>query len=305
MELRQLKVFVAVAEERNFTRAAARLFVAQSGLSATIRSLERELQAPLFRRTTRHVELTPAGHALLPEARRTLASARAATDAVAAVEGLRHGTLALGTMQASSFIDLPGLLISYRDAYPGIELKLQQASAAELGRMLQDHILDVIFTTEADETPPEILSMPLVQSPVIVACRADHPLAAKKTIELKLLADHPLVSFPSGWGVRDLADQAMQSVGLQPRYAFEVNDTTTVLDLLQAGCGVGVMPRVIAALRPDLRCITIKGPQQTWTVAAQVPSPASPNPAARALWAMLSSFEDLAHGALQRSDVSL
>ena len=126
-------------------------------------------------RTTRHVDLTPAGQALLREARRTLASARAATDAVAAVEGLRHGAVALGTMQASSFIDLPALLIRYRDAYPGIEFKLQQASAAELGRMLQDHILDLIFTTQANETPAEILSMPLVQSPVIVACQPTIP----------------------------------------------------------------------------------------------------------------------------------
>ena len=296
---------MAVAEERSFTRGAARLFLAQSGLSATIRALERELRAQLLVRTTRHVDLTPAGQALLREARRTLASARAATDAVAAVEGLRHGAVALGTMQASSFIDLPALLIRYRDAYPGIEFKLQQASAAELGRMLQDHILDLIFTTQANETPAEILSMPLVQSPVIVACRADHPLAAKKTIELKLLAEQSLVSFPPGWGVRDLADQAMQSVGLRPRYAYEVNDTTTVLDLLQAGCGVGVMPRVIAELRPDLRCITIKGPQQTWTISAQMLAPASPNPAARALWALLSSLEDLTRGALRRSDLSL
>ena len=73
MELRQLEAFVAVAEECTFTRAASRLYVAQSGLSATIRSLERELQAPLFVRSTRRVALTPAGSALLPEARRTLA----------------------------------------------------------------------------------------------------------------------------------------------------------------------------------------------------------------------------------------
>src|SRR5437762_2370234 len=114
MELRQLEAFVAVAEERNFTRAAARLYVAQSGLSATIRSLERELGAPLFLRTTRHVELTAAGQALLGEARRTLASAHAAADAVAAIEGLRRGTLTLGIMQASSLFGLPRLLARYR-----------------------------------------------------------------------------------------------------------------------------------------------------------------------------------------------
>src|SRR5580704_6085420 len=122
MELRQLDAFVAVAEERNFTRAAARLFLAQSGLSATIRTLEKELRAPLFVRSTRRVDLTPAGAALLPEARRTLASARAAADAVAAVEGLERGTLTLGVMQSVWLSGLPSLLAQYRSAYPGIEL---------------------------------------------------------------------------------------------------------------------------------------------------------------------------------------
>jgi len=171
--------------------------------------------------------------------------------------------------------------------------------------MLRDHMVDLILTIETNQTAPEILSMVLVQSPVIVACRADHPLAARKAIELKLLADEPLVGYPPGWGVRDLTDQAMQSVGLQPKYAFEVNDTTTILDLVQAGCGISVLPEVVAALRPDLFCIATEGYQRLWTIAAQVLAPTPPNPAARALWAMLDSLKDLSRGALQRSDMSL
>ncbi|HEX6393786.1 MAG TPA: LysR family transcriptional regulator [Acidimicrobiales bacterium] len=290
MELRQLEAFVAVAEERNFTRAAARLHVAQSGLSATIRSLERELHAPLFLRTTRQVELTPAGGVLVVEARRTLAAARAAVEAVAAVEGVQHGTLSLGIMQASSFIDLAGLLIRFRDEYPGIELRLQQSGATELARLLREHAADLILTIGSDEADPEVLSKPLVRSPVIIACRADHSFASKKTIELKQLAGQPLVGFPQGWGVRDLTDHAMQSEGVQPSYAFEVNDTATMLDLVQAGCGVGVLPEVMAALRPELCSVSIKGRQRTWTIAAQVLAPAPPNPAARALWTMLDSL---------------
>lgn len=295
---------MAVAEERNFTRAAQRLYVAQSGLSATVRSLERELHASLFLRTTRRVGLTPAGDALLVEARRTLAAARAATDAVAAVEGVHCGTLSLGIMQASSFIDLPGLLIRYRDAHPGIDLKLQQAAAAELGRMLREHKIDIALTVEAGQSTPAVLSMPLVRSPVTVACCADHPLAARTAVDLKLLAHQPLVGYPPGWGIRDLADQALQSAGVQPRYAFEVNDTTTMLDLVQAGCGLGVVPEVIATLRPDLARLAIKGRQRQWTIAAQVLAPTPPNPAARAFWAMLENLEGLAGGRLQRSDVS-
>jgi DNA-binding transcriptional LysR family regulator len=235
MELRQLEAFVAVAEERNFTRAAGRLHLAQSGLSATIRSLERELRARLFVRTTRHVGLTPAGEALLIEARQTLASARAAVEAVAAVEGLQKGTLTLGTMQASSFVDLAGFLSRFHEAYPGVSLKLQQASASDLGQMLRDHVVDLIFTLESDQPAPEILSLPMVRSRVVVACRSDHVLADEAAVELRVLVDHPLVSFPLGWGVRTLTDQALRSIGAEPHYAFEVNDTSTVLDLVQAG----------------------------------------------------------------------
>jgi DNA-binding transcriptional LysR family regulator len=138
MELRQLEAFVAVAEERNFTRAATRLHVVQSGLSATIRSLERELHAQLFRRTTRQVELTPAGAALVSEARRTLASARAAAEAVSAVEGLQRGAVTVGIMQASTIFDLPGLLARYRQTYPRIELRLRHAASTDLNRLLRD-----------------------------------------------------------------------------------------------------------------------------------------------------------------------
>src|SRR6478672_3240069 len=99
MDLRQLEHFVAVAEEKHFTRASERLFISQSGLSASIRALEKELDAELFDRNTRRVALTDAGLALLEESRRTLASVVAARDAVAAVQGLRRGRLRVGTEQ--------------------------------------------------------------------------------------------------------------------------------------------------------------------------------------------------------------
>src|SRR5262245_46069035 len=124
MELRHLEYFVAVAEERHFTRAAERMGVAQSGLSASIRSLERELDADLFVRHTRRVELTDAGRALLTEANRTLASAAAAREAVDAVRGLVRGSLSVGSEQCLGVIDLPPLLASFRRAHPGVEISL-------------------------------------------------------------------------------------------------------------------------------------------------------------------------------------
>jgi DNA-binding transcriptional LysR family regulator len=289
MELRQLEAFVAVAEEKNFTRAADRLYLAQSGLSATIRSLERELQAPLFSRTTRRVELTPAGAALLTEARRTLASARAATEAVAAVEGLRRGTLTLGIMQAASLFDLPAVLVRYRSAYPGIELKLRHASSAELGRLLGEHTVDVAFTAAPAESPPDLVSILLARSPLVVVCSAEDALAGRATVDLRALADTALVSFPLGWGIRTVSDVAFRSRSIEPHYAFEVNDTQTVLDLIESGLGVALLPEAIAAARRARLCqIAIRGPRWDWTISAQALAPGPPTPAARALWAMLN-----------------
>jgi DNA-binding transcriptional LysR family regulator len=288
VELRQLEAFVAVAEERNFTRAAARLHLAQSGLSATIRTLERELRAALFLRTTRQVELTNAGQALLGEARRTLASARSAAESVAAVEGLKQGKVTLGIMQASSFIDLAGMLRRYRATYPGIELKLQQAPGDLLTQQLHKHQADLIFIMQREEPGPQILSHPMLRSPTVILCRADHPLAGKATVDLRAVADHALVSYPPGWGVRELTDRALHSIGVAPRYDFEVNDTATLLDLVQAGLGIAVVPEALAMRRPGLHRAAIKGRRHLWTIAAQTLAPTPTNPAARAFWTMLT-----------------
>ena len=289
MELRQLEAFVAVAEESNFTRAAGRLHLAQSGLSATIRSLEKELKAPLFMRSTRRVELTPAGTALLSEARRTLASARAATDAVAAVEGLTRGNLTLGVTQAGWLYDLAGLLARYRAAYPGIELKLQHASSAELARLVLDGIVDMTFATALDAPTRGVISFSLVDSPLVVVCRTDHSFGRRRTMALAALADYEQAGFPPGWGVRTLADSALRAAGVAPQVNLEVNDTNTLLDLVEAGLGVALIPEAIAQSRPNLHQVTITDGTWNWTIAALAVAPMPVNPAARALWEMLTT----------------
>src|SRR5512142_1189651 len=123
MELRQLAVFVAVAEEGSFTRAADRLHVVQSAVSAGVRNLERELGTRLFDRSTHKVALSDAGRALLPEARATLAAAAAARDAIDAVTGAVSGTVHLGTMQAQGMraIDVAGVLAEFHSQHPRVE----------------------------------------------------------------------------------------------------------------------------------------------------------------------------------------
>ncbi|HEY2771299.1 MAG TPA: LysR family transcriptional regulator, partial [Solirubrobacteraceae bacterium] len=143
MELRQLTHFVAVAEERHFTRAAARVHLTQSSLSSSVRALERELGSDLFVRSTRQVELTEAGRALLPAARRTIAAAENGRDAVAAVRGVVRGHLAIGAIQSLSRVDLPGLIGRFHRRHPAVTLRIHHVGAPELVRQTADGEIDL------------------------------------------------------------------------------------------------------------------------------------------------------------------
>src|ERR1700759_5289904 len=148
MELRQLAVFVAVADEGSFTRAADRLHVVQSAVSAGVRNLEKELGARLFDRSTHRVELTDAGRVLLPEARATLAAAQAARDAVDEARGGLRGTVVLGTMQAqgSRALDLVGVLAPFRAAPPAVEVAIRHSGgSSQMAQEVIDGLLDLAF----------------------------------------------------------------------------------------------------------------------------------------------------------------
>ena len=232
---------------------------------------------------------------MLAEARRTLSSARAAVEAVAAVQGVQRGTLTVGIMQTPLF-DLPGLIARYRRAYPGIELRIRQAGSTELGRLLGDRV-DVIFRAVADESSG-FVSIPLASSSLAVVCHPDHALAGHAAVDLRALAGSALADYPLGWEVRTLSDRALRSSGVEPRYAFEVNDTRTLLDLVEIGLGVAVFPGAIAAPRgARLQEIAIKGRRWDWTVRAEALAPGPSNPAARALWTMLPDQKPTLTGA--------
>jgi DNA-binding transcriptional LysR family regulator len=243
MELRQLEHFVAVAEEGNFTRAAERAVIVQSGLSSSIRALERELGVELFVRSTRRVSLTPAGEALLPEARRSLAAARAGRDAVAAVDGLERGELAVGISQVlPPSVDVPELLATFQRAYPGVELRLRQADPGTQLAAIRDGVLDLAFTPLIDQPGPDIAFTTIHRDPLVFVCSPDHRLASRRRIHLAEIAHKPFVDLPRDWTVRQLVDRAFAAAGLVRRTAIEVNDINTCLELVRHGVGVTILP---------------------------------------------------------------
>jgi DNA-binding transcriptional LysR family regulator len=289
MELRALEYFVAVADERHFTRAAARLHVSQSGLSAAIKTLETELHATLFERTTRRVQLTAAGAVLLPEARRALAAARAGADAVDAVQGLQRGHVSVGIMQQMGLVDLPRLLARYHRQYPGIELRLRQASADDLHQLLLDGELDLCVASPPEPTDDRLATVDLLHTPIVLACRADDPFATRRSVSLRELAGRNIIGFPRGWAMRNLTDRATTAAVVSLEVNLEVNDTATLLDLVEAGLGVTLIADAIGRQRRSLRTVPLSGGTKIdWTVSALTLNPGPTNPAALELWRQLA-----------------
>ncbi|TFB91347.1 LysR family transcriptional regulator [Cryobacterium sp. HLT2-28] len=279
MELRQLEHFVAVAEERHFTRAAELLQISQSGLSASIRALEIELGTSLFVRSTRRVELTTAGRALLTDAVRTLASAAAARNAVAAVRGLMRGTLTVGAEPCLGSVDLPAELAEFRRLNPGVEIRLRYAGSVDLTESVAGGQTDVALVVETGDTPPGVRLLRLSTQNLIVLCHPGHPLAASAGIEMDSLRTESLVGFQAGWGAHVLTRRAFAAAGFDYRATLEVNDVHPLLDLVGHNLGIAIVPESFAEKRPDeLHAVALHAGMPQWHVAVAVadePSPAA------------------------------
>jgi DNA-binding transcriptional LysR family regulator len=208
VEIRQLEHFVTAAEEGHFSRAAERSNIVQSGLSASIRALEGELGTRLFDRTTRRVALTESGLALLPEARRVLAAATAAREAVAGVEGLTRGTLSIGIMQSLVAVRLPALLARFRALHPGVDIRLRQAGTTTLLQEVRDGRLELAFASLPDPAPAGLVGHELLSEVMMLVCSPEHPLAGRARLSLADLRDEPFVDGHPAWGIRTSNDRA-------------------------------------------------------------------------------------------------
>jgi DNA-binding transcriptional LysR family regulator len=245
MELRQLAYFVAVAEERNFTRAAQRIPIAQPAISQQIRRLEAELGERLFVRDRRGIGLTAAGEALLPHARAMLADADHAREAMAALSGLLTGRLAFGFVLPLPDQRLPRLLGVFHRRYPGIELRLIEDETDPLLAALATGQLDValIGLGRYDRPPPDMDSTLIAREPVVVALHPGHPLAGQGAIPLHALRDEPMIAFTSASKQRSTLEAACHAAGFDPRVVAETSDPGVVIELIQEQIGVAVLPK--------------------------------------------------------------
>jgi len=284
MELRQLEYLVAVAEEASFTRAAARVHVAQPGISAQIRRLENELGLALFDRSGRTVRLTQAGTVVLPHARAALAAVASARVAIDDLHGLVRGRVAVGMVTACTSVAFTDLLSSFHALHPGVELSLSEANSEEMIEALRDGTLDLAWIGVAGAAPAGIATQAIVDDAIVAAVGLDHPLASRRSIGLRDLCAHTLIALPPGTGVRNALDAACAAAGLTPQVALEANALDVVARLARQGMGIAILPEsVAAALADELHALAIVRPRirSRLELAWRAAGPASP--AARAL----------------------
>ncbi|MEU3513700.1 LysR substrate-binding domain-containing protein [Streptomyces sp. NPDC006654] len=251
MDLRQLEYLVAVAEERNFTRAAERVHISQSGVSAQIRQLERELGAELFDRSARSVTLTVAGKAALEHARATLAAAGAVGRAVDEVTGLVRGGVTVGMVAGCTLTPLFDTLAAFHEAHPGVEILLREDSSDRLADGVRTGALDLALVGAAAVTPAGLDALTVVSERLVAAVPAGHPLARRRRVVLRDLMDHPLVCMPAGTGLRTVFDQACAAQGLRPSITLQAGAANAIADLAARGLGVAVLSASMAAGHRD------------------------------------------------------
>ncbi|WP_433608071.1 LysR family transcriptional regulator [Dactylosporangium sp. CA-139114] len=265
VQLQQLRYFVTVAEVRHFTRAAEQLGVSQPTLSKQIHTLESALGAPLFERSRGGVALTTAGETLLPLARRVVADADGARDAVQEVVGLRRGRVRLGATPSLCTSLVPLVLREFHERYPDIELHVDEGGSQDLVAALVAHGLDLALIVEpARGTDPALSTVPVLRESLVVASVA--PLSAPR-IALTELRDTPLVMFRTGYDLRDTTLEACRRAGFTPRYAVEGGEMDAVLAFVEAGLGVALVPSMALVNRPLLHAAPLVAPGVHRTIA--------------------------------------
>jgi DNA-binding transcriptional LysR family regulator len=282
MELRQLEYFVTVAEEANFTRAAAKLHVAQPGVSAQIRRLEREVGQELLDRSGRSVRLTEVGAAVLPYARAALSAVDGARLAVDELTGLVRGHVAVGTVTSHN-VDLPALLAAFHGDHPAVEITLAEDNSDRLIDALRGGEMDAAIIAVGTTSPPGLKIHIVADESIVAAVSHSDDLAKRSTIPLDVLRDRALISLPAGTGIRSRLNDACAATGFTPHIAFEASSPMVLMQLAARGLGVAIVPASVAKAREDLHPLTIVRPELRGRLAFAWRTEGPISPAARAL----------------------
>jgi len=250
MDLRQMRYFLALAEERNFGRAAERLHMAQPPLTRQIRALEEELDTALFVRTSKGVDLTQAGLALLDEVPNLLALAQRARDRTRLAGQGRAGRIDIATFGSGVLDVIPRLLARFHDARPDVKLVLHNLTKAEQIDALRERRITVGFNRLVPPEPDLVVET-VLREKLTVALHEGHPLCARERVRIADMAGEPLIVYPNV-PMRGLAEEviaAFRAEGVTARVEHQVEDVLTAVALVGGNFGLCVTTASAASLR--------------------------------------------------------
>jgi len=266
MEIRQLQLFVTLAEEKSFTRAAKRMHIVQSGLSNSLKELEEKLGVQLCRRTTRNVTLTVAGETFLTHARRTLSAYEEARLSVESLTGDVRGRLCVGILGCCApYVAIADVLDRFRNTFPQVKIQLRSLDSNQVINSVRSGEVDVSFYAIMGRSLPRGLKcLPYREDSLLAVCSVDHELATSQTVSLERLSREIFVDASPEKALRWLIDQQFRQAGLKREAAFEVDNPLLGIDLIEKNLGVGIMQAAVAeqfAASRHVRLLALSGPK--------------------------------------------
>ena len=256
LTLQQLRCFVAVADEGQFTAAADELRLAQPSISAQIHRLEQVLGVSLFHRGRRPITLTDAGTSLLPFARRVLRGVDEVFQGADELDGLRRGHVTIGTTPSIGATLLPLVLARFRSRYPNVSISFVERHSEEIAQSIEAGTLDLALVVGplVNETLDQTV---LAIERMVVVVGVDHELATRDTIAIRELRGVPLVMFHQGYDVRAATIAAFEKAGFAPTIAIDGAEMATAHSFVAAGIGAAIVPSIVATMNNDLHVIHI------------------------------------------------
>jgi DNA-binding transcriptional LysR family regulator len=284
MELRQLEYFVAVAAELNFSRAAQRIHVVQSALSASVGKLEKELGVELFDRSKRQIALTAPGETFLRHARGVIQTVQMAQSSVEGYRDQLAGTVTLGTLMSWGTLNLAAALEEFRRLNPLVTVHLRQSLTGSAGHLdaIANSQMDLALVSIPSSPSPLVVLQRLTQEPMVFVCESSHALAHRRRVQTADLDGEDFINFPPGWGIRQRLDANFAAAGIRPNGAYEVADYAIAAELIRHRLATTVLPISAANRFPDL-CTVPLNPPLTWTLSLASAAPETVSRATKAL----------------------
>lgn len=250
MDVAQLKMFTAVAEEKSFTAAAERLHVSQSAVSRQLKLLEEELGTLLFHRGKRGATLTDAGQILLAAAHRIAREIQDVASQISETQALQRGVLRIGGGMTVCLFVLPKLLRKFRAQYKDVDLHITTGTTEAILRLLRSREIDIALLT-LPLVEPDLEVRPVLKEEMVVLTAPRHPLTRKRSIDPQVMARHPLILFEKGSNTRRVVDEFFLAAGIPVNVIMETENVDIIKSMVAAGLGVTIVP--FGAIAADVR----------------------------------------------------